>query len=169
MAAVTYNRRSKWRQDQTKNLSAGVQKENCCGYKRRMRFCGTEWERNSVSGSGLGGPGRACWRGRGESVTRCDRRQRELELVSPLPPLARPRQQTARLPRFLPRKPMDLGPSYTPRKRRKTDSPFELPPFSFCTRPDRPNEESDARRKEDAIGRLWKGALPEWSMPFRVG
>ena len=33
---------------------------------------------------------RAYLHGRGESVTRCDRRQRELEFGSPLPPLARP-------------------------------------------------------------------------------
>jgi len=33
---------------------------------------------------------RAYSQGRGESVTRCDRRQRELEARSSLPPLARP-------------------------------------------------------------------------------
>ena len=34
---------------------------------------------NSLSGLGIEGPGRAYWRGRGESVTRGDRRQCELE------------------------------------------------------------------------------------------
>ena len=37
-------------------------------------------------------PGRAYLRGRSESVTRSDRRERELEFGSPLPPLARPRK-----------------------------------------------------------------------------
>jgi hypothetical protein len=45
---------------------------------------------NSLSGLGIEGLVRAYWRGRGESVTRGDRRQRELEFESPLPPLARP-------------------------------------------------------------------------------
>ena len=41
---------------------------------------------------------RAYSRGRGESVTRSDRRRRELGLESPSPPLACPRESTARLP-----------------------------------------------------------------------
>ena len=41
--------------------------------------------------------GRAYSWGRGESVTRGDRRRRELEFGRPSPPLARPRESTARV------------------------------------------------------------------------
>ena len=45
-----------------------------------------------ITSNDFGDHWRAYLRGRGESVTRCDRRQRELEFGSPLPPLARPRK-----------------------------------------------------------------------------
>ena len=45
----------------------------------RQRFCGGMLGGNSLSRLGTDGPGRAYWRGRSESVTRGDRRQRELE------------------------------------------------------------------------------------------
>ena len=51
-------------------LSAGVQKETCCGYKRRHRSPGAKGEPRALRDLRLDDPGRACWRGRGESVTR---------------------------------------------------------------------------------------------------
>ena len=53
-----------------RKVSAGVQNETCCGNKMRQRFSGGILGANSLSRLRMDGPGRACWRGRGESVTR---------------------------------------------------------------------------------------------------
>jgi len=57
-------------QSNVTTLSAGVQNETRCANKMRLRFCGSGLGANSLSGARMDGPGRACWRGRSESVTR---------------------------------------------------------------------------------------------------
>jgi hypothetical protein len=41
---------------------------------------------------------------------------------------------------------MNSGPSTHPERREKPVSPFELPPFSFCTRPDSKTARQEARQ-----------------------
>ena len=92
---------------------------------------------NLLRGLSMDNSRRACWRGRASPLRGGDRRQRELGLGSPLPPLARPRQQTARLPLFYYEGRWFQARRHACKASEKLNSPFELPPFSFCTRPDK--------------------------------
>jgi hypothetical protein len=63
---------------------------------------------------------------------------------SPFPPLARSSQQTADYPDST-MKAEGFGAGCTQKEGGKPDSPFELPDFSFCTRPDTINTGVEVR------------------------
>ena len=80
------------------NGSSGIFWEFFIGQKHAVHRSAHRWV---LGPRRIGGPGRAYSRGLGESVTRGDRRERELEFGSSFPPLASPCEYTARFRHFL--------------------------------------------------------------------
>ena len=83
-----------------KIVSADVQKENSQEVQKETTMLGIGFCRNPLCRLWLGVLGAPVGEGGASPLRSGDRRQRELALGSPLPPLARPRQRTARLRLF---------------------------------------------------------------------
>jgi hypothetical protein len=106
-------------------------------FKRRQRFCGTELGLNSLSGLRMDNPGRACWRGRGESVTRwrpaATRAGTREARCRRSPAFANGRRD---YPYSRMKADVFWPCPHTQKVGGKPESPFELAPVSFCSCPD---------------------------------
>jgi hypothetical protein len=129
-------------------MSAGVQNETCCGNKMRLGSVVCMRGANSLIHVRMHSPGRACWRGQSESVTRWRPAATRARLGSPLPPLARPRQQTALLPVFCREHRGFVALSAGLENSGGLSLILFPPAVSFCSRPDRKKGASN----RDALG-----------------
>ena len=134
------NKKGKPCQTIERGVSAGVQKETCCGYKRRQRFRGTEMGCNSLSGSRLKDSGRACWRGRGESVTSLRPAATRAGTRKPVAAARPPSPTNGATTPILLENPRVSGPTHLARNRMRNPSLLlNSRVVSFCTRPDTSN------------------------------
>jgi hypothetical protein len=93
----------------------------------RLRFCGSGLGANSLSAARMDGPGRACWRGRSESVTRWRPAATRAGSRKPVAAARPPSPTDGATTRFSPEKQRLFGPAHQTRKRRQAESHFVAP------------------------------------------